>query len=93
MPSKIIFQDYEFKIYKNCLDLDFLAELQKNVYRNLLKLTTLDNHFVCRLINNEYNYEHRDWLNGFYQKYNLSYCVDFYEQKKLTCLKTINVKF
>lgn len=45
--AKHFYCDYEFKIYKNCLDLDFLAKQQSNVYRNLLKLLTLDNHFVC----------------------------------------------
>ena len=41
--AKHFYCDYEFKIYKNCVDLEFLAKPQSNAYRNLLKLLTLDN--------------------------------------------------
>ena len=81
--AKYFYCDYEFKIYKNCLDLDFLTKFQSNVYRNLSKLLTPDNHFVCQIVNNEYY----DWFNGFYQKYSLSYCVDFYEQRRIDLIK------
>ena len=47
-----------------CLDLDFLADIRENVYRNLLKLLTLENHFACKLINTKYNYSHKDWFTG-----------------------------
>lgn len=75
-----------------CLDLDFLADIRENVYRNLLKLLTLENHFACKLINTKYNYSHKDWFTGEIQKFDLDICLEAYEPKKWTKLKMKNVK-
>ena len=90
--AKLFYLNHEYDIYENCLDLDFLANLCGNVYRNLLKLLTLDSHFVCKLINTKYQYSHEDWFTDELQKFDLSVCLDMYEQKKWTKLKIINVK-
>ena len=90
--AKVCYQNYEDKIYDKCLDLNFLAETRENIYRNLLRLLTLDNHFVCRIINQKYCYIHKNWFTGEKFKYDLDYCFTTLEQKKLEKIKNNNCK-
>ena len=49
--EEIFYKKYEHTIYRNCLNLNFLAKVRENVCGNLNKLLTLNNHFVCEVIN------------------------------------------
>ena len=49
--AKTYYQNYQYKIYEHSLDFNFLAKLRENLYRNMLKLLTLDNHFVLSIKN------------------------------------------
>ena len=44
--AKTYYQNYQYKIFEHSLHFNFLAKLRENLYRNMLKLLTLDNHFV-----------------------------------------------
>lgn len=46
-----------------------------------MRLTTIDSHFVCRIINDEYNYIYRDWFHGHYEKYSFRFCIEYFEKK------------
>ena len=81
--AKIYYQNYQYKIYEHSLDFNFLAKLRENLYRNMLKLLTLDNLFVCRIINKKYKYFHRDWFTGEKHDYHAELCLGTYEQMKI----------
>ena len=70
-------------MYKKCLDLDFLASVRENIYDNLVKLLTLDSHFVCRIINEKFQYRHKDWFTGEKMFYDLDVCLRMWEPKKI----------
>lgn len=80
--AKIYYLNYEYDIYENSFDLDFLVKLQANVRKNLLRLLTVDSHFVCKLINTRYGCSHKDWFSGEVEKFYLPHCLDVYENKK-----------
>ena len=90
--AKYFYRDYEYKIYKNNLDLHFLAELQKNVSKNLSRLTIIDSHFAYCLINEE----HIDCTAiGLIYNITIFLCdivLILLKIKKLTKLKKIDVK-
>ena len=90
--AKIYYLNYEYDIYKNSFDLDFLAKLQANVRKNLLRLLMVDSHFVCKLINTRYGYLHKDWFSGVVEKFYLPHCSDVYENKKIDKIKTKECK-
>ena len=62
--SNIIYREYQYNIYQHCLNLDFLAKVRENLFDNLEKMLTLNNHFVCEIINKKFHYEHKDWFTG-----------------------------
>ena len=73
------------------MDLNFLAKTRENLYRNLLKLLTLDNHFACRVVNQKYQYFHNRFV-GEKNKYDLDTCLVMYEQKKTDKIRFNNCK-
>ena len=56
----IVYKEYQYTIYKNCLNLDFLAKVRENLHKNLLKLIESNNHFLCEIINEKIRYYHKD---------------------------------
>ena len=81
--ENMFYKNFEYKVYHNSLDLNFLAKLRENVYRNLERFLTLDNHFVCKIVNHKYQYFHKDWFTGEKWKFDLDYCLTSYEHKKI----------
>ena len=59
-----IYKEYEYVIFQNCLNLDFLAKVRENICGNLNRLLTLKSHFVCHIIYNKYQYQYKDWFTG-----------------------------
>ena len=51
----MIYRQYEFIIYKNCLNLEFLAKVRENIFDNLDKMLTLNSHFICEIINDKFH--------------------------------------
>ena len=81
--AKSCYQNFQYKIYEHSLDLNFLAKYRENLYRNMLKLITLDNQFICRIINKKYKYFRRDWFTGEKNEYYAELCLEIYEQLKI----------
>ena len=84
---RIFYMNGEYYLYENCLDGDFLHYFHLHMCENLKKLTILDNHIVCKLLNNQYHYQHRDWFTGEKYQYSILGCLENYEQytiKKIT---------
>ena len=73
----------EYDLYKNCFDRHFLHYFHLHMCKNLKKLTTLDKHIVCKLLNNQYHYQHRDWFTGQKYQYSILGCLENYEQYKI----------
>ena len=65
---------------KNCLD--FLAKVGENVCSNLNRLLTLNNNFACKIVNQEYYYDHKDWFTGEKLFSNLELCLSKWKKNK-----------
>ena len=80
--ANLHYNKYEHTIYQNCLNMDFLSKVRENLVGNLYKLEN-EGHFVCRIINEKYQYKHTDWFTGDVLFFNLEDCLLRWEQKKI----------
>ena len=80
--ANLHYNKYEHTIYQNCLNLDFLSKVRENLVENLYKLEN-EGHFVCRIINQKYQYQHPDWFTGYVLFFNLEHYLLRWEQKKI----------
>ena len=89
---KICYLNNEYDLYENCLNWDFLSGFHKRMCEHLKKLVTLDNHVVCKLLNNKFYYIHKDWFTGEKEAFDLEDCLDFHENKKIEQIKNNEFK-
>ena len=61
---KRIHLDYEYSLYENMFSLDFLAKCHSNLYNYFRQLFETENHSVCFLLSNEFQYQWKDWFTG-----------------------------
>ena len=71
------FLNNEYDIYENSLDVHFLSFFHEQLVENLKKLKKLDNHIVCKLLNSEFCYVHKDIFSGESFRFSLPDRVDF----------------
>ena len=90
--SNICYREYQYVVYKQCLNLDFLAKVRDNLHNNLLKMIYANNHFLCEIINNKYVYHHKDWFTGENVNYELDFCLTSYEKNKMKEIINTNFK-
>lgn len=90
--SMKIYKDYEHVVYRNCLNLDFLCKVRENLIQNMYRLFTMNNHFVCKIINEKYQYDHKDWFTGNKNFYDLDSALTFFEQKQINKIINNNCK-
>ena len=88
--ANMFYKKYEHTIYRNCLNLNFLAKVRENVCGNLNKLLTLNNHFVCEVINRKYQYKHEDWFTGKQLFFDLELCLTKWEEKQISNILSNN---
>ena len=81
--SNIVYREYQYVIYKNCLNLDFLAKVRENLHKNLLKIVKSNNHFLCEIINEKFKYYHKDWFNGNQVHCDLEHFSSLWEKYKM----------
>ena len=89
--ANICYREYQYSIYNQCLNLDFLTKVKENLYYNLSEMIKKNNHFVCKIINNQFYYENVSWFNGHKYEYSLENTLLFFEQKMID--KIINNDF
>ena len=77
--TNLHYNKYEYIIYQNSLNLDFLSKVRENLVGNLYKLEN-ERYFVCRIINEKYQYKHTDWSTGDVLFFN---CLLQWEHKKI----------
>ena len=53
-----------YKIYKNCLNLDFLLKVQENLHLHMCTLYEKKDHFLCQIINEKFHYHHKCMFTG-----------------------------
>ena len=66
--ANMFYKKYEHTIYRNCLNLKFLAKV---------------NFFVCEVINRKYQYKHEDWFTGEQLFFDLELCLTKWEEKQI----------
>ena len=77
--ANICYHKYQYTLYKNCLNLDFLAKVRENIHTNLLKMVFSNNHFLCQIINKKYCYHYKDWFTGDNVSYELEFGLTSHE--------------
>ena len=76
-----IYEDEQFKIYENSLNIVFFSNNQrKNLINNLVVLRNEKPHIVCNLINDVFVYNHTDWFDGEKRTYSIMSAVEYFEQ-------------
>ena len=46
-------------------------------------MLTLNNHFICEIINDKFQYEHDDWFTGKNMLFSLEKCLKAWEEDKI----------
>ena len=90
--ANICYRKYQYVVYENCLNLNFLLKVKDNLHLNLFKMVPTYNHFLCMIINKKYQYIHKDWITGEDNSYDLDFCLTNYEQKKIKAIKDTDFK-
>ena len=75
-----IYEDQQFKIYENSLNIAFLKQSAKNLIKNLVILRNEKPHIVCNLINDVFVYNHTDQFDGEKRTYSIMSAVKYFEQ-------------
>ena len=53
-----------YKIYKNCLNLDFLSKVKENLHLQMCTLFEKKDHFLYKIINEKFYYHHKCMFTG-----------------------------
>ena len=77
-----------YVIYKNCLDLDFLYKVNENLQVFLSELLRQNSHFLCRIINEKYQHEHKCFFTGKKVFISVKEAVKEWEKVKVEGIKT-----
>ena len=75
-----IYEDQQFKIYENSLNIVFLKQSAKNLIKKVVILRNEKPHIVCNLINYVFVYNHTDWFDGEKRTYSIMSVVEYFEQ-------------
>ena len=79
--------DCEYELYNNILDVDFLIECHSNLYHYLNQLFQIKKHCVCFILNNDYHYVGKDWLNGKNFRLSLSEAMKLKEEHNINKIR------
>ena len=79
--------DCEYELYNNILDVDFLIECHSNLYHYLNQLFQIKKHCVCFILNNDYHYVGKDWLNGKNFQLSLSEAMKLKEEHNINNIR------
>ena len=60
-----------------------MTKVRENLHKNLLKLVDSNNHFLCVIINEAFEYFHKDWFNGNQVRYGLEYCLSLWDKYQM----------
>ena len=75
-----IYEDQQFKIYGNSLNIVFLKQSAKNLIKSSVILRNGKPHIVCNLINDVFVYNHTDWFDGEKRTYSIMSAVKYFKQ-------------
>lgn len=83
---------YEYDLYKNMFDLDFLVKCHADLYNYLNQLFKTKKHCTCFILSNEYNYLWKDWFNGRNYRVSLSDAIKHKEQHDINKIRNNDLK-
>ena len=73
-----IYEDQQFKIYGNSLNIVFLKQSAKNLIKSSVILRNGKPQIVCNLINDVFVYNHTDWFDGEKRTYSIMSAVEYF---------------
>ena len=83
----------EYAIFGNSFNLQFLANFQDHMHKNLKKLLLkTGSHFTCELINKKFFDVHEDWFIGKFENYYLPQRLQVFENNKIKDIKNNDFK-
>ena len=63
-------------LYQNCSDFKQDVKIVGNLLKVLKDLVSLNNHFVCGLINHKYYYTAQNWFKGKKVAFSVEHCLE-----------------
>lgn len=89
---KRIYVDYDYDLYKNMFNLNFLAKCHSNLIHYLSQLFETKKHCVCFILSNEYHYYWKDWYDGEECRISLWDAIEHKEKHDINKIKNIDFK-
>ena len=76
-----IYYDYEYGLYKNMFNLDFLIKSHTNLYNYINQLFNTRKHCVCCFLHKEFNSKRKNWFDGTVWQVSLSDAIEHQEKQ------------
>ena len=89
---KRIYVDYEYHLYKNMLNLVFLAKCQSNLIHYFNDDFETKKQCVYFILSNEYHYYWKYWYNGEEYRISLSDAIEHEEKYDINKIKNTDYK-
>ena len=89
---RTIYVDYEYDLYKNMFNLDFLTKCHSNLFHYLNQLFETKKHCVCFILSNGYYYVWEDCYNGKDYRVSLSNGIKHKEEHDINKIKSTDFK-
>ena len=87
------FKGKHYLLYQNCLDFKQDDKIVGNLLKVLKDLVSLNNHFVCGLINQKYYYATQNWFSGKKVVFSVEHCLEKWEMSLKHCEKASNKNY
>ena len=84
---RVVYLNDQYDIYENSFNMDFLLKFHQHLIKNLNSLCEIECHFACKVINEKYFYTLKDLFDGSKKHFDLSNCVNEFENKKINQIK------
>ena len=78
--TEVIFANFQYDLYKNIFDLDFLSRCHTNLYHYLNQLFDIKKNCICCFLHEEYRYKLKDWFTGKTWTISLTDCIEHREK-------------
>ena len=89
---QIVYFNDQHDLYGNSFNMHFLLKFHQHLIKNLNSLLEIDCHFVCEVINKKYFYILKDLFDGSKKDFDLSDCLNEFENKKINQIKNNDFK-
>ena len=76
-----IFRDKQYVLFQDCFDFNLIHKVALQMNETLLDLKK-GNHFICKIVNERFHFEHKCFFTGRICKMDLERAQSIWEEKK-----------